>query len=120
MARSFRNTFFVLVSTAIAVLVAASLYVGYALAPIALHRFQEAKTAEACGEVRPGMSFSEMSETLHRWGSYSFEDADFPANRFSFSGHGGTCTVDLDQDSGRVTQTHFQPTRPEPPESTDY
>ena len=79
------------------------------LAGIALMKpptIEHSHVAAACGEVRTGMTFSEMSLALHNKSSFFYEYADFDRNEYRYTSSDGSCLVVIDP-SDRVTKVEF-------------
>jgi hypothetical protein len=76
--------------------------------PIVVENSRRYTLPSACGEVTPGMTFSEMSQVLHRHGSVPYENADFLTRKYSYGNARGTCEVNMDQEEDRVTEARFR------------
>jgi hypothetical protein len=94
-------------SAIIAMVIAALLYAGCVTSPMLIESLRGSEGTAVCGALRPGMTFSQMNEALHRHVSYSREYADFAANKYFYAGRAGTCVVSLDEAAGRVIEVRF-------------
>jgi hypothetical protein len=92
-------------SAAVAVLFAVLVRIGFSIAPVVL-RAGDANMSVTCGEVKAGMTFSEMNEVLHRRNRYGYEVFN-GSDEFAYYGNGGMCRIAIDPKSGQVTNAAF-------------